>query len=289
MADTVKQKNLLTFHLHTIWLFARNDLKSIVFPETAFGIFSALSGSLLTTNSAPNLVDVLARIPRVLLWNWLNVLLFDVSNQRLPDSIVEDSVNKSWRPLPSGRLTADATRRLLLVLIPIVFVASIYLGGMQETVALMVMTWMYNDLGGADENYLVRNLMNVGGFVCFSSGATAVAVGYGQHELNKKAYSWLAIVGAIVFSTLQMQDLPDMEGDAARGRRTLPLVHGEWIARWSIAVPVIAWSLICPAFWELGIFGYTASVAIGALLVFRILMLRSVAADKCFSSILVFM
>ena len=29
------------YHLHTVWLFTRNDLKSIVYPETAFGYASS--------------------------------------------------------------------------------------------------------------------------------------------------------------------------------------------------------------------------------------------------------
>ena len=33
-----------------------------------------------------------------------------------------------------------------------------------------------------------------------------------------------------------------LAGDRARNRRTLPLVLGDWIARWTIAVPVMIWS-----------------------------------------------
>ena len=69
------------------------------------------------------------------------------------------------------------------------------------------LVYMYNDLGGADESFVVRNLINAAGFVCYSAGATRVACGHGQCSLNEKAYRWLAIVGGIVFSTLQMQDM----------------------------------------------------------------------------------
>lgn len=244
-----------------------------MYPETAFVVFSARSGPSLTTNATPLLTDIASRLPQIIFWTWINLLLFDVANQRLPQSILEDTVNKPWRPLPSERLTAAEARLLLLVLIPAAFVVFIFLGGVLESVAMMALTWMYNDLAGADENYIVRNAINACGFVCYSSGATAVAAGYGRYELNQKAYPWLAIIGAVVFSTLQMQDMADMEGDAARGRRTLPLVHGETIARWSIAIPVAAWSLICPAFWECGAVGYGVSVAAGSVLFVRILLL----------------
>ena len=74
------------------------------------------------------------------MWNWLNVLLFDIANQRLPESIIGDSINKPWRPL-------------LLAIIPLVLLASCILGSMPETVAMIVLGYMYNDLSVADEHY----------------------------------------------------------------------------------------------------------------------------------------
>ncbi len=145
---------------------------------------------------------------------------------------------------------------------------------------MLVLTWMYNDLGGADENYVLRNLINAGGFMCHGSGATIIAAGIGDHELRREAYVWLAMIGGVIFTTLQVQDMPDMAGDAARGRRTLPLVHGEWIGRCSIAVPVVFWTYACPAFWQLGYIGHTLPTAVGLLVACRIMMKRNVAEDQ---------
>lgn len=201
----------MLYDVHTIWLVTRNDLKSIVFPETAFGICSALSGPMITSNNSPNAITVLKRVPLVVLWTWINVLIFDLANQRLPNSIIEDSVNKSWRPIPSGRLTACQARRLLLVILPIAILITFYTGGMEETIVMNTLVYMYNDLGGADENFVVRNIINAAGFICYSAGATRVACGHGQWSLNEKAYQWLAIIGGIVFSTLQMQDMVSLQ------------------------------------------------------------------------------
>ena len=268
------------YHLRTIWLTTRNDLKSIVIPETAFGIFSALSGPVLTNNTSPDTKTILARLPLVILWNWINVLVFDLANQRLTSSVIEDSINKPWRPLPSGRMTVTQARRLLLAVLPVAFFLTMYLGGMEETVAMMALTWMYNDLGGADESYVVRNLINAFGFMCYSSGATIVACGYGQYSLNPVAYQWLAMVGGIVFTTLQMQDMADQEGDQARGRGTVPLVLGDWPARWTIAIPVTFWSVACPLFWQLHAYAFMVPIVLGATVSLRLLFLRSVNSDK---------
>ena len=193
--------------IYTIWLVTRNDLKSIVFPESAFGICSALAGPMMTTNQSPNALNILKQVPRVVLWVWINVLIFDLANQRLPHSIIEDSVNKPWRPIPSGRMTACQARRLLLAVIPIAILITFYIGGLEETIVMNTLEYMYNDLGGADENFVVRNIINAAGFICYSAGATRVACGHDRYSLNDKAYQWLAIIGGIVFSTLQMQDM----------------------------------------------------------------------------------
>ena len=197
----------LLYDIYTVWLVTRNDLKSIVIPETAFGICSALAGPMLTSNNSPNTMAILKRIPLVFLWNWINVLIFDLANQRLPNSIIEDSVNKAWRPIPSRRMSAFQARRLLLAVLPVAIPITFYTGGMQELIVMNTLSYMYNDLGGADENFVVRNLINAAGFICYSAGATRVACGHEQYCLNEKAYEWLAIIGGTVFSTLQMQDM----------------------------------------------------------------------------------
>ena len=210
--------------------------------------------------------------------DWLNYLLFDVANQRLPGSIVEDSVNKAWRPLPAGRLSETQARRILLAVIPITFIVSLWLGGLEESVAMMVLTWMYNDLEGVNENFVIRNLINALGFMCYSSGATLVACE--SCSLNNRAYQWISMIGGIVFTTLSMQDMSDQEGDRACNRLTAPLVLGDDMARWLIDVPVLAWSVLCAAFWELGASGYVLPLALGTLIDFRLMLFRTVAADK---------
>ncbi|KAL8639146.1 MAG: hypothetical protein Q9228_003780 [Teloschistes exilis] len=263
------------YHIYTAWLFTVSDLKSVIVPETILGITSALSGGILTHNSSPDARQVLSRLPKVILWNWLNLFLFDLCNQSHPASVVEDSVNKPWRAIPSGRISAKQTRTLLLLVIPCVYLATLKLGGTWESVTLMIGTWMYNDLGGADDGIVVRNLLNGFGYICYSSGSMKVAAGYGLHGLNNQSTTWLAMIGGIIFTTLQMQDMADIHGDAKRGRKTVPLVYGDVAARYSIAIPVIAWSVVCPAFWGLGLVGYLPPLLAAGVFLGRLLLLRN--------------
>jgi 4-hydroxybenzoate polyprenyltransferase len=84
----------------------------------------------------------------------------------------------------------------------------------------------------------------------------------------------------MMFSTIATQDMPDMPGDATRGRKTLPLVYGHVVARWVIAVPILFWSLICPAFLDTDISGYMFSLLLGSIFAFHLLAFRTNAADK---------
>ena len=269
----------LKHQLHTLHLFTLNDLKSILVPETAFGISSALAGPLLTSNPAPSMSGVLSRLPQVVLWTYLNLLVFDLANQRLPSSVVEDSINKPWRPLPSGRLSLAQARRLLLLSIPVLIAASFFVGGLEESLMMTVLTWMYNDLKGSDEHYVVRNLVNAGGFMCYACGTTRVAIR--PYRLSDvMVYQWTPLIGAVIFTTLQMQDMADQAGDAEKGRKTLPLVWGDGTARWSIAVPVMLWSLFLPAFWELEYWAWGLPLLLGMLLSGRVVLMRQVEHDK---------
>ena len=82
-----------------------------------------------------------------------------------------------------------------MVSIPTVVVATFYLGGTEETLILIALTWIYNDLGGADENYLVRNMINGFAHPAYSAGATRVACGNTLFTLNKAGYKWVAKLG----------------------------------------------------------------------------------------------
>ena len=272
--------SLIIFHLRTLWLFTTSEHETIVYPWTAFGLFGALSGWALTTNQFPDFWAIFGRLPSALLWMWWHILVFTVSNQRLPSSVLEDSINKAWRPLPSGRITGVQARRLLLAIVPATFVLTHFLGAGDFSLMSLLLTWLYNDLEGADDHYVIRNLINALGLVCWSAGTTIVACGKDQHQLNPMGYYWLKIEAAIVFTTLQVQDLRDQEGDQVRGRRTAPIVLGDVTTRWTIAIPVLFWSFFCPFLWDLGIYGFIVPAVLGGCLSFRVLRWRTVEADQ---------
>lgn len=267
----------------TLWLFTVSDHKTFVFPQTAFGILGALSGHLLTTDAKPDLAAILLRTPHVLLWTWLNTLVFTIANQRLPEAVTEDIINKPWRPLASARISIMQARRLLLCAIPLSLAVIFFcLGAVEETVLLYGLTWMYNDCGGAEENFAIRNLIIAAAYALYGNGALRVACGYNASTVVGQTYAWHVLISGVIFFTMQMQDLKDQEGDRARQRRTAPLILGDAVTRWTIAIPTLVFSIACPAFWDLNLFTTAGLLpaALSVVVAVRVLVLRSQSADR---------
>lgn len=268
------------YTLYSIWLFTYSDLKTIVGPKTAFGMLTALRATVFGMPGKP-LVSILARLPLVALWTWINLLPFAIDNQRQPEAIEEDRLNKPWRPMPSNRMSPSQAKYLMVVLYPLAVLYSFYFGGVRQSLALILLGLWYNDLGGADNSPVVRNLINAFGFICYSAGATEVAYGSTISVcFDSKLTQWLCIIGVIVFSTVHLQDMYDQEGDSIRGRLSVPLVIGDCQSRWTIAISMVAWSFIIPWFWAASIATSVLPFLLSWTIVLRVLRKTSVKDDK---------
>ena len=270
----------LSYHLYTIWLFTRSDLKTVVFPQILFALFNTLSGQVLSTSTTSGMSGILFRVVLGVVWIWVNLLFEVIANQRISTSITEDAINKPWRPIPSKRLDSDQARQLLFVVVPCAFLVSWLLDVTTLSTSLMALTWLYNDLGGADEHYLVRNLLNAFGLLSFGTGATFILGGQSDNRLTSRGQQWFFMIGAIITTTVHVQDLPDMQGDIARNRKTVPLVWGERTARFSAAGMILAWSLVCPIFWNARLPTCSLFGLLGLGLATWIVRSRGVTADK---------
>ena len=266
--------------MYSLWLLTFSDLKTIIIPKTTFGIFTLLSGENLTSDVKPPLATILWSVPFTVAWIWLNLLPLDMSNQCDVESILEDKENKPWRPIPAGRLTIEETRWLTVSAYIAALLASSYLGGFTECLLLMLEGWIYNRLDGANKSFLARNVLNAAGYATFACGAARVAcISSGRH-LSGKSSMWFVLLSAVVLTTIHLQDLYDQEGDARRKRRTIPLLFGDGVARLSIAIPMMVWSWICPAFWGLQSQGFVLPIALGSFIISRLYRYRSVTEDK---------
>lgn len=266
--------------LYTLWLFTESDVGTFVVPNTLFGIFGALSGLLLTaTSSRPAPYQVLHRLPHLVAFNWLNLLIFDIANQRLPAAIAEDSLNKPWRPLPEKRITPADAETLLLWTIPLVLLASYGLGVGPESALLIALTWMYNDLGGGDKNCWARNGIIALAFAVYNAGSLKLAAGEGA-IISLRGFEWIAMISAVILTTMHVQDLKDQAGDQRRERRTVPLVLGAAVARWTVVLAMAVWAVLGPFFWRMELSGFLIAGGGAAIVAVSILRGKDAKADR---------
>ncbi|RHZ60229.1 UbiA family prenyltransferase [Aspergillus thermomutatus] len=275
---------------YTLWLFVASDVQTILLPSTIFGITNALASLDLrdVQSQLPAYLNTVQRIPLIIGWVGINLLPLTMNNQRSPSSIAEDSLNKPWRPLPSRRLSGSQAKRLMLGFYALALVYSFfYSGGHRQCLGLIVLGTCYNSFGAGDNNPVIRNIINALGYLCFNSGAAEVALGSGSavfaESPEARQYSlrlWIMVITGIILTTMHVQDMCDQEGDAKRGRRTLPLVIGDAAARWSIALPMPVWGVVCPLLAGAGPLAAGLSVVLAFAVAIRMLMWRDAASDR---------
>lgn len=287
-------------HFYNLYLITIDDTPTFVVPNTIFGVSSALSNSMVNTTESTTLLSlaISGRLFKIMLhtaiFNWTNLLVFDLANQR--QSGDEDAHNKPWRPVPSGRLNSNQIRYLLMATIPVVLAYNHFILGVgPESCLLAVLTWLYNDLGGGDDNWLVRNFIIGCAFGVYNLGSMKVAAsilataGHAFGVLRVEAYapvvsplgySWTAIISLVIFTTMHVQDLKDVKGDTARGRRSAPIVLGRRAAGWTIAFPVVFWAAICPLFWRSPILVAWVPGALGLCVAWRCVCISGKRTDR---------
>ena len=263
--------------IRLFWAFTESDFMTFVIPNTMFGIFTALAGLGLVKGRLPAPIEVAMRLPLVVWFNWYSVFIFDLANQRSPESIREDLINKPWRPLPSGKITSEQTRRTMLVAIPVVFAMNYALGVWEEGAIILILTWLQNDLRGGDE--IVRDLIIAIAYAFFNLASLRIALGM-DGVVTDRGYIWIAIVSGIILTTMHVQDLKDQEGDRTRGRKTAPLVFGETPSRWMIAGFLPIWSIICGCFWQPGPLGSVPPAVMSIYVAVRVLDKRDPRDDS---------
>ena len=157
--------------------------------------------------------------------------------------------------------------------------AGFLLGALIPPLALVVLSLWYNNLGGAHRDPVTRNLITAFAVAAFGLGALNAA-GESNAVLAAMGNQWVAITMTVVGTSVQVQDFEDTDGNAMRGRKTLPLIIGDVRARWITEVPIVVSSLICPIFWESGVLPFIFFFLEGLHLSWRVIVKRSLCEDK---------
>lgn len=112
-----------------------------------------------------------------IVWLWIVLLHFNLTNQTHPDFLAEDTENKPWRPIPAKRIShKDAVRARYVCGLACVLMSG-YVGGVGLVgvyAVFMGLAWVYNLFGGA-RNGFAKNGVTGLGLCCLALGTTFVA------------------------------------------------------------------------------------------------------------------
>ena len=181
-------KSTLSYHLYTVLLFTKSDLKTLALPVVSgtcarcfsLGLLNWPHGSisprqtLFALSAAPSYS--ISRLPHAFLWFWVHALQFGLANQSLPYAISEDAINHPYRPIPTGRISVRTARVLRWTMIPACLLISALYGPRTIFASLLGSLFMlaYNEGGGARAHWLVRNSENAVGYSVAKAGTTLV-------------------------------------------------------------------------------------------------------------------
>ncbi|MEU1050729.1 UbiA family prenyltransferase [Streptomyces sp. NPDC005897] len=141
----------------------------------------------------------------------------------------EDAYNKPYRPIPAGLTTAAGLTRRLWLVMPIYTLLGWAVGAL-PWVLLWQATVMLHYRWGARYYLWWKPFLNCAGLVFpLATGWQVTA------PLNATAWLWILVLSPYFTLAMIYEDVRDMEGDEAVGRRTPALVLGPTFVRWWFA------------------------------------------------------
>ncbi|THU95871.1 hypothetical protein K435DRAFT_819602 [Dendrothele bispora CBS 962.96] len=200
--------------LHSLFLFTRSDTVLVIFPMLTIGL--VLAGQ---TDWKSFLV--------AFLWLELHLLAFDVRSFAF--GIEEDRICKPYRPFPSGRVSAKDGQLLYNLNVAVSFYLSFRHNLTFVSLLYFCATTLYNEFGLSTSPLSPIRAI---GYMCYAWGTTYII---GHHQPLDNTSVKAIIVSGLIFSfTGHAQDFRDRSGDALLGRRTIPLIFPQAVARWSL-------------------------------------------------------
>ncbi|WP_156365143.1 UbiA family prenyltransferase [Sciscionella sediminilitoris] len=220
----------------TARLLADNIVISAL-PPLAFTVVAALRYGLGGVALAGSVLGSL-------LWSVLFIYVVDASNQAA--AAHEDRINKPYRPIPAGLVTETGMWRRAVagsVLYLVIAACCGWIPLLCAAIWTASITLFHRRV--AQRHYLyVKPWIMVLGVCAQLAGGWSIA-----HPLDGTGWRWVLGCALLFVLPLPIEDIRDIEGDRAIGRRTLALVLGArpvraWFIVMMLAWPVLAWLLL---------------------------------------------
>lgn len=209
--------------------FVRRDLGTGLLPVPGFTLASLLYRGASaeemipviarTFSQPPSLPTLLIRYIGAFLYGFLYLYTFVVANQI--DGVKEDKINKPDRPIASGSTTLKAAKIRWVVLTIFYLLYSYVLGIEKWTILWILTTIAHNFLGFSNFGPTKDGCMGSG---CIAQLMAAWAIGGSPPEMG---WAWTKFITVYMCWPIPLQDLRDVPGDLAQGRRTTPILMGD--------------------------------------------------------------
>jgi 4-hydroxybenzoate polyprenyltransferase len=259
------------YELYLSWRFVKGDLSATIVPTTLFTIAAWHS-------QAGSFQELVAALGWGLLYFWLYVFTFCLSNQL--EGIDEDRLNKPSRPLVTGLVSPYGAFVRWAFLMPVFTLLGWWLGVVEWTVLWQAALVLHNFCGWAKHWFGKHLLMGVGIVAGLAPAWELVA------PLTPSAWRWIVFLASIILPLIAAQDLRDIAGDRANGRKTFPIVFGEVPTRVMLSVSfallplAVHWMLLAPAIsiWSMIVCNLVLT-SLSLWIATRIMLCRSCQAD----------
>jgi 4-hydroxybenzoate polyprenyltransferase len=202
------------------FLFICNDIWTTVIPASAFVLAAA-------RHDGASWGTVLTAFGKGALYFWLFIYGFTLTNQLF--GIEEDRLNKPRRPLVTGACGvrgAQVRTVLALVAFPLV--------GWWFGVLLWALVWevvyLLNNVARWERHWFFKDLFIGIGVVAQLAAAWLIVA-----PLTPLGWRWIGTLAVAVLLLIPIQDLRDVDGDRAIGRRTLVIAFGQRFTRGYLA------------------------------------------------------
>ncbi|MEU1729360.1 UbiA family prenyltransferase [Nonomuraea sp. NPDC005692] len=161
-------------------------------------------------------------LAKALVYFWLFLCVHTLSNQA--SGVAEDQVNKPWRPIPAGLMTARGAWVRWRVAVAAFLLAGALMGILTWTVLWLAMVGLRTYRGLMRHWYVKNPAIVVGAWALLAAGWQIAG------PLTPRAWPWVA-AGTAYWLVGFVEDLRDVPGDRRCGRRTLPMAMGQWPVR----------------------------------------------------------
>ncbi|KAI0468920.1 UbiA prenyltransferase family [Xylaria cf. heliscus] len=259
------------------WNLAKSNIDGAFLPFPIFTIASLLH------NGAP-WNEAIVRLVHTLIYAFFYQYIFELTNQTArPGHRLEDKINKPDRPLVTNSMTLQSARARYYIAL-VAWLAYSYVLGTQVWSLLWLITifasWNYSiglsDFGPTKDLSIVIGLI-----------AQLMAAWHIGGSDPMVSWHWVKVLGVWMYPTIGIQDIRDVPGDLAVGRRTTVILLGDIIARIYHAVGLLVFGYIYIFDWVLDsrydASSLTVSASIAALtgvVIFRLFALRSIDSDR---------